>query len=49
MLYKYCGACKILKEISNYSYNKSTSDKYNANCKECEKLRLKKYYEEIKK
>lgn len=44
MLYKYCGKCKQLKPVTEYSKSLK-GDGYQNNCKECELIRQRKLYD----
>ena len=48
MLYKYCGKCKKLKQISEFHKGK-TLDGYDSYCKECRNKYAKNLYLKSKK
>lgn len=45
---KRCSKCKEEKLLSEFHKNKAQNDGYNNYCKECDKIRQKKYYQDNK-
>jgi len=45
---KECGKCKLLKPLSEYYKQSATKNKLNLYCKDCERERLKLWYEKNK-
>ena len=37
MLYKYCGVCRQLKSVDEFSKNRRSNDGYSYACRECDK------------
>ena len=48
MLYKYCGACRQLKSVDEFSKNRRSNDGYSYACRECGKKRYKNMYQKRK-